>query len=123
MGDDLRFALISLHDKVAAGFLVLCVRSANPTAHLLAIKYSALNNIHSLVTFLSWKTVNWAFEHGFRYADFGTYPVDRISDPAHPFYKLKERFGVAFVPEYYLTLPTLASRIQLREESIEQYGG
>jgi len=116
MGDNLKLALIFLGGKAAGGFLVMCDNGTNSTVHVMAIRYSTLKNIHSLVTYLNWKTINWANENGFRYVNFGSYPVDKCSDPAHPFYKLKERFALTLVPEYDFILPTVSTPYSIARE-------
>jgi len=57
-------------------------------------------------TFIDWKIANWGSEHGFRYVDFGSYPIGAVSNPKHVFCDLKGRFGLTLVPGYRFTLPT-----------------
>jgi hypothetical protein len=113
MGDRLKVAVATLEGKVIAGFPMLC-DPVNSMIHLAvwvtvapytgAIRRSAVKNIHSPVIFVNWKTINWAYEHGFRYVSFGG---DRASSsPKSPFHVLTERFEATFVPAYRFTLPT-----------------
>lgn len=105
LGDRLRVAVATFENRAIAGFLMLC-DPPNSTVHLTTIRYSPVKNIHSPVTYVNWKAINWANEHGFRYVDFGSYPVTASSNPRHPFHKLREKFKITFVPRYLFTLPT-----------------
>jgi hypothetical protein len=106
MGDRFGIALATLGNKAIAGFIMLLdPANSNSTMHLLAIRYTSVANTHSPVTYLNWKTINWACEHGFRYVDFGTYTTAESSNSRLPNFKLKERFGLTFVPRYQFTLP------------------
>ena len=102
LGDRLKIARVTLESKVVAGISILC-DPVGPTAHLMIIRYSPVRNIHSPVTYINWKIINWAYEQGFRYVDFGAY--HRSSDPARPSYKLRSRFEVSPVPRYEFALP------------------
>jgi Acetyltransferase (GNAT) domain len=105
MGNNFGIALVRLGNKAIAGFTVLSdPANSNSAVHLLAIRYSSETNIHSPVTYLNWKTINWAHEHGFRFVDFGSY--SSVEGSKHSNLKLKERFGLAFLPRYQFALPT-----------------
>jgi hypothetical protein len=104
LGDRLRIASVIFENKITAGNTILC-DCPNSIVQLGMFRYSVLKNIHSPVTYVNWKTINWAYEHGFRYVNFGPYQVDRSSDPSDSFYKLKERFELTFVPRYKFYLP------------------
>jgi hypothetical protein len=108
LGDRIEIALATDSSGVAlAGFLMLLDHpgSLNPGVHMLAIKHTPSRNIHSVVTFINWKAASWAYQHGFRYVDFGTYPIAESSNPTNKFHKLKERFRIVLVPRYRFTLP------------------
>lgn len=101
VGERLKVALVTLEDKLAAGLSMIC-DPANATVHLRSIGYARTKNIHSPVIYIDWKTINWAFENGFRYVSFGptsTKPTDAVR-------RLKERFGGSYVPRYRFTLST-----------------
>jgi hypothetical protein len=109
LGERFEIALLTDSNGTAlAGFMMVLdpLNCPNPSVHLLGIRHSATRNIHSAVTFINWKAVNWAHDHGFRYVDFGLYPRARSSDPAHAFYKLRKRFEITSVPRYQFILPT-----------------
>lgn len=113
LGDKLIVTLATFENEVIAGLPVLC-DTANSTVHLGIVRFSSLRNIHepmANVTYINWKVVNWAFEHGFRHVDFGSYSIAESSNVEHPFYKLRGRFELVSVPWYRFTLPT--SRISL----------
>lgn len=119
MGDQLKVGRVTFEGNVIAGFSMLC-DSVTSTVHLADClsfrhreKHSPMKNIHSSGTYINWKMINWAYEHGFRYVDLGSYSVDASSNPAnlsskHKLYasKLKERFEVTFLPTYQFILPT-----------------
>lgn len=108
LGDRLKVALVTDASGTAvAGFLMLLdpPGSLNSSVHLLAIRHNAMRNIHSPVTFINWKAINWAHEHGFRYVDFGPYPIKNSMDPTHMFYKLREKYQITLAPTYQFTLP------------------
>jgi len=101
LGERLKVTLVRMENKVVAGFSMIC-DPRNRTVYLLIIGYSRAKNIHSPVIYINWKTINWAFESGYRYINFGpTSP--KTTDPVH---KLKQRMGAIFVPRYRFTLPT-----------------
>jgi hypothetical protein len=81
MGDRLLVALTILDGKVAAGVSILC----NPPSSTLSLKMMLYDlpakNIHSPVTYLNWKVINWARENGFRYVDFGSFSLTTNSNP------------------------------------------
>jgi hypothetical protein len=109
LGDRIQVGLVTdSDDKALSGLLMLFdpPESPGPGLHLLAVRHSARRNIHSPVTFINWKVVNWANEHGYRYIDFGSFSKAPSIEPAHPFYKLKKRFEITYVPRYLFTLPT-----------------
>jgi hypothetical protein len=104
LGDKLKVAIVTVEGKVIAGTSMLC-DPANSVIHLTTIRYSAVRNMHSPVTYLNWKTINWAAEHGYRFVHFGDYSVAEDTDPNHPFHRLKMRFQTTSVPNYLFTLP------------------
>lgn len=103
LGSRLGVALVRFGDKTIAGNTML-FDSLNSIIHLGIIRFSSIRNIHSSVTYINWKTISWANEHGFRYVNFGAYPADKSSNPAHPFFRLKDRFEITLVPRYRFTL-------------------
>lgn len=108
LGDRASLALaVDATGTPLAGFLMLFDPQSEPdrTVHLLAVRYSTEDNIHSPVTYLNWMAVNWAREKGFHYVDFGSYPRTRSSNPSDPFCKLKLRFGIRPVPRCEFILP------------------
>jgi hypothetical protein len=80
--------------------------SSNSSVHLLAVRYTSTKNIHSPVTFINWKAINWANEHGFRYVDFGPYSIAQSSEPKNKAYALRRRFEVEVVTRYEFIIPT-----------------
>ena len=106
MGDRLRFALAIVDGKIAAGVSMLC----NPPSSTVSLKMMLYDlparNIHSPVTYLNWKAINWARENGFRYVDFGSFSLAMNSDPYSHGSRLKARFEVTPVPRYEFVLPT-----------------
>jgi len=104
MGERLCVATVTSEGKAITGISMLC-DPPNSTIHLTTIRYAPTKNIHSPVTYLNWKVVNWAAEHGFRYVNFGDYTIAKCADPTHPFHRLKERFEAASIPRYLFTLP------------------
>jgi len=109
LGDRLKVALITgTEGEVLAGFAMLLdpPTSPRPLVHLLGIKHASSNNIHSVVTFINWKAINWAYENGFQGVDFGPYPLDNSTEPTYRFYKLMRRFELELVPRYEFMVPT-----------------
>jgi hypothetical protein len=104
-GDRLKVALGKIGGEVIAGVSML-FEPENSTIHFAIVRYSRENNIHSRVTYLYWKAINWASEKGYRYIDFGAYSIPKSSNPTHPFFKLRERFESTIVPRYQFVLPT-----------------
>jgi GNAT acetyltransferase-like protein len=104
MGDRLRVATVRENDKAIAGVLVLRDTSSS-AIRLMMMRFSPTRNIHSPVTYLNWKAVNWAQENGFRYFDFGSYYISAASNPEHFIQKLKARFEASLVPRYHFVLP------------------
>lgn len=94
-----------------AGFLMLTdpPGSSNSSVHLLAVRYAAARNIHSPVTFVNWKAVNWANEHGFRFVDFGPFSIAKSSDEKNKAFALKRRFELSVAKRYEFTIPTSIS--------------
>ena len=105
VGDRLKVALAKMNGEVIAGVSILC-EPENSAMHFAIVRYSRENNIHSRVTYLYWKAINWASEQGFRHLDFGAYSIPKGSNPTHPFFKLRERFESTIVPRYEFLLPT-----------------
>jgi len=109
LGERFRLALVTLGGEVAVG-LPLLLDDAISTIHTVkGIRYSSARNIHEPMansTFIDWKVANWAAEHGFRYVDFGSYPIGAATRPKHVFSDLRSRFGLSLVPWYRFTLPT-----------------
>lgn len=93
--------------KPLAGLLMLLdpEDSPKPTVHLLAIRHNPSNNIHSVVTYIDWKALCWARDHGFKEVDFGPYPISLTSDPSHPYHKFVKRFEVTPSPRYVFYIP------------------
>jgi len=109
LGDLIEVALVTGSDGLAlAGFFMLLdpPGSQSRGVHLLTIRHAPLRNIHSVVTFVNWKAVSWARENGYRYVDFGSYPIDRSSDPNYVFFPLKTKFGIKVTPRFKFTIPT-----------------
>jgi hypothetical protein len=108
LGDRLEIALVTDSSGVAvAGSLMLfdSPKSPHPGIHLLGIKFSPSRNIHSVVTFINWKAIVWAHENGFKYVNFGSFPVAHASEPDHNFYRLRERFEITITPRNEFTVP------------------
>lgn len=93
--------------NVLAGSLMLLdpQDSPNPTVHLLAIKHNPSNNIHSVITYIDWKALCWARDHGFKHVDFGSYPISLSSNPSHPYYRFMKRFEITPCPRYVFYIP------------------
>jgi hypothetical protein len=109
LGDLLEVALVTGSDGAAlAGLILQLDASDSPTrgVHLQSIRHAAPRNIHSVVTSVNWAVVSWAYKNGFRYVDFGAYPIDKSSDPTHPFYALKTKFKIRVAPRFIFTVPT-----------------
>jgi hypothetical protein len=107
MRDKLRIASVTLENEMIAGNMILC-DTVISMVQFGMLRYSCTKNIHEPMantTYINWKLINWAYENGFRYVNFGPYPVDQVSNPAHPSHQLQERFELAFVPRYNFTLP------------------
>jgi hypothetical protein len=109
LGDRFKIALVK--DSTGAtlgGTLMLFDPRGSPTegVHLLGIKYAAIRNIHSVVTFLNWKIITWAYNRGLNYVNFGSFHTGLASHPKHPSYGLRRRFDIDVVPRYEFTLPT-----------------
>ena len=68
-------------------------------------------------TYIDWYVANWASVLGFRYVDFGSYPIAAASNPKHVFSDLKGRFGLTLVPWCYFTLPTSGIFLVARQVS------
>jgi len=106
MGNQLRVALVSLEGKVIAGASMLC----HPPSSTLCLKMTLFNHpprkIHSPVTYLNWKVINWARENGFRYVEFGSFSYDPDNQLHFHSSRLKTRFEVSPVPRYEFILPT-----------------
>ena len=107
MGDQVRLALITDSNGTALGGFLMLFDPPGPKScvHLMWIKHAPERNIHSVVTLIDWKAINWAHDRGFRYINLGPYPMLGSSKPGHPFYKLKERFEVTPVPRYEFVVP------------------
>jgi hypothetical protein len=105
LGDKLKLGLVTVGVDVVAGVLMLCDTTSS-TLRLSMMRFSPTRNIHSPVTYANWEAINWAKGHGFRFVDFGSYPVASSSNPEHPYHRLRTRFEVDFVPRYQFTLPT-----------------
>jgi len=109
LGDFLEVALVTGPDGDAlAGFFMLLDPPGSPTrgVHLLTIRHAAPRNMHSVVTFVNWKATSWAHQNGYSYVDFGSYPIDKSSDPMHPWGALKMKFKIRVVPRFKFTIPT-----------------
>jgi hypothetical protein len=108
MGDSIKVALVRTGDVVIGGFSMLC-DPQNSIVHVAGdyeVRYSRKRNIHSPVTFLYWKAIEWASEQGFRSFDLGAYPATKSTNPLHPFHKLRMRFEAEAVPRYQFVIPT-----------------
>jgi hypothetical protein len=108
-GDTFKLALVSIGGEIAVGLPLLVDETISTIHTVKAFRYSAERNIHEPMansTFIDWRLVNWAHERGFKYVDFGSYPISATSNPKHVFFDLKERFGPSLVPWYRFTLPT-----------------
>ena len=104
-----RLAIVTLGGEVAVGLPLLLDDTISTIHAVKGIRYSSAKNIHEPMansTFIDWKIANWGSEHGFRYVDFGSYPIGAVSNPKHVFCDLKGRFGLTLVPWYRFTLPT-----------------
>lgn len=108
LGDQIQVAVAVESGMPIAGFLMLFdhPKVQNRTVYLLGVRHSVTRNIHSPVTFINWKAINWAHENGFRYVNFGTYGLGQSFDVSDIFYKLKERFEITLEPSYEFILPT-----------------
>jgi Acetyltransferase (GNAT) domain len=101
-GERFKIALVTLEDRLIAGFMMLCDPKIS-TVHLgLNIGYSKIKNMHSPMVYTNWKIVNWASEEGFRTVNFGR-TATNSKDPVH---KLKQKFASEFIPVYRVTVPT-----------------
>jgi len=107
MGDKVRLALVTDSSGLTLGGLLMLFdpHGSKSCLHLMWIRHAPERNIHSVVTFIDWKAIQWAHEHGFRYINLGPYPTLGSSKPGHPFYNLKERFEVTPVPRYEFVVP------------------
>jgi hypothetical protein len=108
LGDTLLLASATFENKMMSGVPLIC-DSASSTVHLGTMRYASMRNIHepmANVTYINWKIANWAFEHGFRRINFGSYPIAESSNPEHPYCQLRQRFGITLVPRYQFILPT-----------------
>ena len=103
LGDALKFAIVTYEEKVIAGSMFLCDR-ATSAAHLLSMRYSTVNNMHSPVTYMNWMTAKWAAEQNLRFVDFGPWGTEHINDPSHFAFKLMRRFEADFLPRYVFTI-------------------
>ena len=108
LGDRLAVAIAFYEDKMIAGIPLLLDPSISMVHTIRGLRYSSLN-IHepmANVTYCNWKVVNWAHEHGYRYVDFGSYPISGVLSPHNPFSKFRERFQLEVVPWHRFTVPT-----------------
>ena len=103
-GDMAKVMLAYEEDTAVSGILMLCDR-ASSTIQLLMMRFNLTRNIHSPVTYVNWKVLNWANENGFRYIDFGPFPNRLSSNPRHHFHKLLDRFETTSVPRYQFVIP------------------
>lgn len=110
MGDKMKVAVVLSNGEIIAGLTVLCDQDG---AHLeIARHLRGTRNIHSVITYLDWKAIEWASKSGFKYVNFGSYPASLCTRPdngllpKYSFVWLKERFALTFMPWYRFTLPT-----------------
>jgi hypothetical protein len=107
LGGRLGIGLVKVGDEVVAGTLVLRDDPCS-AVRLMILRFNPTRRIHSSVTYLNWKVINWAHGQGYRYCDLGPYNILASSDPNHHFQKLKARFEADLLPRYDFTLPTSA---------------
>lgn len=106
MADKLKVVSVLLNGRIVAGTMLLC-NPPNSTVSILRTRFAETGkNIHSLITLLNWRVINWAHENGLRYVDFGSYPTASSLDPRRHPYKLRARFEANLVPRYEFILPT-----------------
>jgi hypothetical protein len=105
-GMQFRVAHVSRDNKMIAAQSLLCDLK-NSTVHFAPSGYSRTKNIHSSMTYMNWKIIEWASEAGYRYVNFGP----ALQDPSNPVYRSKEKFGGEFVQGYRFTLP-IPSRLR-----------
>jgi hypothetical protein len=103
LGDKLGIAIVALDGKMMAGIITI-TDPAISMVHFATLRYSPIRNIHSPVTYVNWKVINWAVEKGYRYVDFGVWLASHSVDPTHFAYKLKGRFELSFTPRYEFNL-------------------
>jgi hypothetical protein len=103
-GDRVKVAIAKKDAQIIAGVSLLC-EPENSTVHFAIVRYLRENNIHSRVTYLYWRAINWAADEGYRFVNLGSYSYAKSSLPDHPFSKLRERFEAEAVPRYQFVLP------------------
>jgi hypothetical protein len=101
-GEQFKIALVTLEEKLIAGFMMLCDLRVSTVYLGLNVGYSKIKNMHSPVVYTNWKIVNWASDEGFRVVNFGRTDADS-KDPVN---KLKRKFASEFIPVYRFTVPT-----------------
>jgi len=103
LGDRLKVAVVTIEGRMVAGLIAISDPGSS-TVHLATMRYSPVRNIHSPVTYVNWKMIEWALDQGFRFVDFGVWLAAHSVDTTHFAYKLKRRFELSFIPRYEFNL-------------------
>jgi hypothetical protein len=115
-GENFRVASIIVKNERVASVGFFCDTS-NSIVHWVYVGYSRTRNSRSSNFFAGWRVMNWAWENGFRYVDFGpTSP-----DPTNPRHRVKKKYGGDWVERYEVRVPVqsrFALPIYVRSRSL-----
>jgi hypothetical protein len=120
-GDRFKVALVTSGNESVASLGFFCDTN-NSILHWVYVGYSRVRSKRSYrppltVVFAGWTVVNWAWQNGFRYVDFGpTSP-----DPANPRHRVKKKYGGDWIERYEINVPIqskLALPIYMKSRSL-----